>query len=475
MLPVGRFSKTDAWIAGTWTDPGARFRVINPATGETIAEVADCGPEEARRAVEAAETAFRAWSGTSVYERSAVLWRLRDLMLEHREDLARLMSLEMGKPIKESRGEVVYAAGFVEWYAEEAKRIFGEIIPASTLEKRILIQAAPVGPVYGITPWNFPAAMVTRKLAPALAAGCSFILKPAEQSPLTALALAELLHEAGLPPGVFQVITTHDPAGVSQVILDDPRIRKLTFTGSTEVGSKLYAQAAATVKRVSLELGGHAPFLVFEDADLDKAVKEAVTCAFRNTGQTCVCANRIYVHEAVAGRFLEAFVEAVRGLKVGDPLDESTDIGPLVDQQGFDKVKAHVDDALRRGAKALLGGTPLAPGGRAGGYYFVLDGAGRRGRRHAGRARGDLRAGGPGPHLRQRRGGGAPGQRHPLRPCGLRLHQGREPGVPGHGGAGVRHRGRERRRAGHAPGALRRRKAVGRGPRGRDLWDRRVY
>jgi len=371
MLPVGRFSKTDAWIAGTWTDPGARFRVINPATGETIAEVADCGPEEARRAVEAAETAFRAWSGTSVYERSAVLWRLRDLMLEHREDLARLMSLEMGKPIKESRGEVVYAAGFVEWYAEEAKRIFGEIIPASTLEKRILIQAAPVGPVYGITPWNFPAAMVTRKLAPALAAGCSFILKPAEQSPLTALALAELLHEAGLPPGVFQVITTHDPAGVSQVILDDPRIRKLTFTGSTEVGSKLYAQAAATVKRVSLELGGHAPFLVFEDADLDKAVKEAVTCAFRNTGQTCVCANRIYVHEAVASRFLEAFVEAVRGLKVGDPLDESTDIGPLVDQQGFDKVKAHVDDALRRGAKALLGGTPLAPGGRAGGYYFA--------------------------------------------------------------------------------------------------------
>jgi succinate-semialdehyde dehydrogenase/glutarate-semialdehyde dehydrogenase len=273
-------------------------------------------------------------------------------------ELARLMAQEMGKPVTEARGEVRYAVSFVEWYAEEAKRVYGETVPSQAAHKRILVQPQPVGPVYAITPWNFPAAMITRKAAPALAAGCSVVLKPAEQSPLTALRLAELWVAAGGPPDVFQVLSASDPVAVSEVFFDDPAIRKLSFTGSTEVGVRLAAQAAKTMKRVSLELGGHAPFLIFGDADVDAAVREVVASKFRNAGQTCVCANRIYVHDAVHDAFVERLASAVSGLRVGDPLEEATQIGPLVDAQGLGKVRAHVDDAVARGARAVVGGAP---------------------------------------------------------------------------------------------------------------------
>ncbi len=334
----------------------ATFAVMNPATGKSVADAPDNGPSEARAAVARAVAAFAAWRRTTAYERSTVLRAWASRMLAHDLELARLMAQEMGKPVTEARGEVRYAVSFVEWYAEEAKRVYGETIPSQAAHKRILVQPQPVGPVYAITPWNFPAAMITRKAAPALAAGCSVVLKPAEQSPLTAVRLAELWVDAGGPADVFQVLPTSDPVALSTVFFDDPAIRKLSFTGSTEVGVKLAAQSAKTMKRVSLELGGHAPFLIFADADVDRAVAEVAASKFRNAGQTCVCANRIYVHDDVHDAFVEKFTTLVSALRVGDPLDEATQVGPLVDVQGRDKVRAHVDDAVARGARAVVGG-----------------------------------------------------------------------------------------------------------------------
>jgi succinate-semialdehyde dehydrogenase / glutarate-semialdehyde dehydrogenase len=340
------------------------FEVQNPATGARVDSVANAGPAEARAAARRAIDAFPGWRDRTAYDRSSVLRRWFTLMLQDEDRLARLMTEEMGKPITESRGEVKYAAAFVEWYAEEAKRVYGETVPSQFAHKRLLVRPQPVGPVYAVTPWNFPAAMVTRKAAPALAAGCTVVLKPAEQSPLTAVRLEELWREAGGPADVFQVLATTEPADVSAVFFDDPAIRKLTFTGSTEVGVRLAALAAKTVKRVSLELGGHAPFLVFDDADLDAAVREVAASKFRNTGQTCVCANRIYVQAGVHDEFSRRLADLVRGLRVGDPLDPATHIGPLVDRQGHEKVTAHVADALSKGAQALVGGRPGA------GLYF---------------------------------------------------------------------------------------------------------
>ncbi|MEZ0320972.1 MAG: NAD-dependent succinate-semialdehyde dehydrogenase [Thermus sp.] len=346
----------EAFLGGRWRSLPRRFPVVSPATGEVVAEVADCGEREAQEALEAAVAAFPGWSGATAYERAKVLRRWYELILEHQEPLARLMALEMGKPLKEGRGEVAYAAGFVEWYAEEAKRIYGETVPSQFPQKRILVRYEPVGPVYGITPWNFPAAMVTRKAAPALAAGCTFVLKPAEESPLTALYLAWLFEQAGGPPGVFQVLPTSDPEGVSRPFLEDERIRKLTFTGSTEVGVRLYEKAARTLKRVSLELGGGAPVLVFADADLERAVAETLRAKFRNAGESCVAANRILVEAPIAEAFAEAYAERVRALRVGDPLAEETDIGPLVNEAALRKVQAHVEDALSLGARRVVGG-----------------------------------------------------------------------------------------------------------------------
>jgi len=349
----------------------SNFPVVSPATGQAVGEVLDAGPDEARRCVDAAVAAFPSWRASTAYERATILRRWNDLVLAHVDELARIIAQEMGKPVAEARGEVRYAASFIEWYAEEAKRVYGETLPSQAAGKRLIVNRQPVGPVYAITPWNFPAAMVTRKAAPALAAGCTFVLKPAEQSPLTALRLLELWQAAGGPPGVLQVITTLNPAAVSEVFLSDPRIRKLSFTGSTEVGMRLYAQSASTMKRISLELGGHAPFLVSEDAELDAAVREVCASKFRNAGQTCVCVNRIYAHESIRAEFTRRLAEAVRALKMGDPLDETTQIGPLVDAAGLAKVREHVDDAIARGARALTGGT------QNGGLYFaptVLDG-----------------------------------------------------------------------------------------------------
>jgi succinate-semialdehyde dehydrogenase / glutarate-semialdehyde dehydrogenase len=347
-----------------WQEAKRTYRISSPATGKVLAEVADCGPEEAQQAAALAWRAFETWRTTSAFERSDVLTRFHDLMMAHQGELAETMSREMGKPIKEARGEAAYAAAFVKWYAEEAKRVHGEVFPSQATSKRLLALKQPVGPVYAVTPWNFPAAMVTRKAAPALAAGCTFILKPAEQTPLSALHLAALWEEAGGPAGTFQVLPCHDPRPVTRVLMDDPRIRKVTFTGSTEVGKLLYRQAADTVKKMSLELGGHAPFLVFEDADLDKAVREAINCKFRNAGQTCVCTNRIYVQESIAEAFADAYAKAAEALRVGDPLEEATDIGPLVSAEGLEKVERHVRDALEKGATLKTGGEAT------GGLYF---------------------------------------------------------------------------------------------------------
>jgi succinate-semialdehyde dehydrogenase/glutarate-semialdehyde dehydrogenase len=345
-----------AYIAGAWAALPRTFAVVSPATGETLAQVADCGPAEARQAVDAAASAFATWRSTTVYERAATIQRWHDLVLEYEAELGRMMAQEMGKPISEARGEVRYAASFISWYAEETKRLNGDIVPSQFTNKRLLVSQQPVGPVVAITPWNFPAAMITRKAAPALAAGCTIIIKPAEQSPLMALALAQLWQEAGGPPSTLQVLPTSNPAPVGTVLLDDERIRKLTFTGSTEVGRQLYVRAAASLKHVSLELGGHAPFLIFADADLDAAVREVLGSKFRNAGQTCVCANRIYVHETIRYAFAERLAAAVAALRMGDPLDPATQIGPLVDAQGLAKVEAHVADALTQGAQLLTGG-----------------------------------------------------------------------------------------------------------------------
>lgn len=340
--------------------PAARTYALSaPADGQKLAQVADLGPEAAEAAAELAWSSFATWRDTTAFERSRLLTRWQELMLENSEELAVTMAREMGKPITESRGEVAYAAGFVGWYAEEAKRVYGDNFPSAAHNKRLLTLKQPVGPVLAITPWNFPLAMVTRKAAPALAAGCTMILKPAEQTPLSALLLGKLWLDAGGPPGTLQVLPTSDPAPLTQALLADERIRKLTFTGSTEVGRLLYEQSAATVKRISLELGGHAPFIVFGDADLDDAVAQVMASKFRNAGQTCVCANRIYVHASVADEFAERYAEATSALVVGDPLDERTQIGPLVDEQALAKVERHVADALNGGAKLLTGGKRL--------------------------------------------------------------------------------------------------------------------
>ena len=334
----------------------ATFDVINPATSAVLDRAPDASVADAEAALEKSVAAFASWKAKTPFERSAVLRKWYELILKDEDTIARLMTQEMGKPITESRGEVKYAAAFVEWYAEEAKRAYGQIVPTHANNKRMFVMRQPIGPVYAVTPWNFPAAMVTRKVAPALAAGCTVVLKPAEQSPLTALRLVELWVKAGGPADVFQVITTMDPVAVSAVFFDDARVRKLTFTGSTEVGIVLYQQAAKTIKRVSLELGGHAPFIVCDDADIPAAVQQVMASKFRNAGQTCVCTNRIYVHDKIHAPFADAMADSVRKLRVGDPMSDQTQVGPLVDKQGLDKVASHVDDALSKGANAVVGG-----------------------------------------------------------------------------------------------------------------------
>ncbi len=358
VMPILDLSKP-LYFTDDWEIAEKTYAINNPTTGKTILNIADCGVKEAKRAVKIADESFLLWRQKTAFERSKILMNWYELILEHVEELAQTMTLEMAKPIRESRGEVAYAAGFVNWYAEEAKRVYGETFPSHMANKRAMMIKQPVGPVFAITPWNFPLAMLTRKAAPALAAGCTVILKPAEQTPISALLLAKLWQDAGGPSGTLQVLPCEKPAELSELIIADPRIRKITFTGSTKVGKLLYKQSAETVKKISLELGGHAPFIIFEDADIELAVKEVVASKFRNSGQTCVCTNRIYTHSSIVSEFARAYAKSAQNLVVGDPADDTTDIGPLVNQASLQKVSSHVDDALSKGARIITGGKAL--------------------------------------------------------------------------------------------------------------------
>lgn len=360
--------REQAFINGQWLDAadGARHAIRNPASGEVIAEVPDLGALETRAAIAAAEAALPAWRALAAKERARLLRRWHDLVMASQEDIARLMTCEQGKPLAEARGEVAYGAAFIEWFAEEGRRVSGDVLPAPTADRRIVVLKQPVGVTAAITPWNFPVAMITRKVAPALAAGCTSVVKPAEATPLCALALAELAAQAGIPPGVLNIVTTARPAVVGAELTASPVVRKLSFTGSTAVGKRLMADCAGTVKRLSLELGGNAPFIVLDDADLDAAVAGAMASKYRNAGQTCVCANRMLIQDGVFDAFAGKLVAAVRALRVGSGLDETSQIGPLINDAATSKVDRLVSAALAEGARALTGGRRHALGG---GYY----------------------------------------------------------------------------------------------------------
>ena len=370
--------KTDAFINGKFVPAktNARFVVTNPANGQNIAEVADLGADGIAVAIDAAEAAGPAWASRTAKDRAAILRRWYDLCIEHADDLAAILTAEMGKPLAEAKGEILYGSSFIEWFAEEAKRISGDVLESPFPDKKFLVLKQAVGVFGAITPWNFPNAMITRKVSPGLAAGCTCVLKPAEQTPLSALALAELARRAGFPAGVMNIVTGMDAPAMGNKLCADQRVRKITFTGSTEVGRILMRQSAETIKKVSLELGGNAPLIVFDDADLDEAVEGAIASKYRNAGQTCVCANRIFVQSGIYDDFAWALSEKVGAMKVGDGFEEGVSQGPIIDQQGFDKIERHVADALSKGAAVSVGGAPHERGGT---FYqpTVLTGASR--------------------------------------------------------------------------------------------------
>ncbi|HCT7945134.1 TPA: NADP-dependent succinate-semialdehyde dehydrogenase [Raoultella ornithinolytica] len=356
--------RQQAFINGEWRDALSSdvITVTNPANGEVLGSVPKMGAEETRDTIQAAHRALPAWRQLTAKERAAILRRWFDLMMANQDDLARLMTLEQGKPLAEAKGEIGYAASFIEWFAEEGKRIYGDTIPGHQADKRLIVIKQPIGVTAAITPWNFPAAMITRKAGPALAAGCTMVLKPASQTPFSALALAELARRAGIPDGVFNVVTGSASA-VGNELTGNPLVRKLSFTGSTEIGRQLMAQCAQDIKKVSLELGGNAPFIVFDDADLDKAVEGAMASKFRNAGQTCVCANRLYVQDGVYARFAEKLQQAVEQLHLGDGLQAGVTTGPLIDEKAIAKVQEHIADAVGKGARVITGGKVDALGG----------------------------------------------------------------------------------------------------------------
>ena len=361
--------REEAFLAGEWvkSQSGKTFNVVNPARGDVIAKVADISREETAKAIDAAYDAQKSWAAKTGKERAKILRKWFDLMMENQEDLAIIMTAEQGKPLAEARGEVAYGASFVEWFGEEAKRIYGETIPGHMADKRITVIKQPIGVAAGITPWNFPNAMIARKVAPALAAGCSFVIRPASQTPLSAIAMAVLAEQAGVPKGVFSVVPSEDASGIGKEFCENFKVRKLTFTGSTQVGRILLRQAADNVMKCSMELGGNAPFIVFDDADIDAAVQGAIACKFRNNGQTCVCANRIYVQDGVYDEFSAKLKAAVEALKVGDGLEAGTDLGPLIEPKAVEKVREHLEDALAKGGKVLTGGEA----GPLGGQFFL--------------------------------------------------------------------------------------------------------
>ncbi len=352
------FIMNKAYIDGQWVaaQDGKGFPVTNPADGKLLGLVPDLGVTDTEKAIAAAKKAFPLWAKKTAKERAKIMRAWFELILKHADGLAALLTAEQGKPLKEAKGEIVYGAAFIEWFGEEAKRAYGETIPTFKPDARVFVIKQPVGVVAAVTPWNFPNAMITRKVAPAIAAGCTVVLKPAEDTPLSALALAKLAEEAGLPPGVLNIVTTTDAKGVGEVLTTHPDVRKISFTGSTEVGKILFRQASSTVKKMSLELGGNAPFIVFESADLDKAADGAIICKFRNAGQTCVCANRIYVQDSVYDAFQAKLVERVKKLKTGPGDRDGVEIGPLINEQGIEKVRRHVADAKAKGAKVICGG-----------------------------------------------------------------------------------------------------------------------
>jgi len=357
--------RQQAYVDGAWVnaDGGATREVLNPATGARLGTVPDMGAAETRRAIEAAHRAFPGWAARTAKDRAAALRRWYELMMANQDDLAVLMTAEQGKPLAESKGEIAYAASFIEWFAEEGKRLYGDVIPGHQSDKRILVLRQPVGVVAAITPWNFPAAMITRKAGPALAAGCTFVCKPAMQTPYSALAMAELAARAGVPAGVLNIVTGADAAAIGGEMTSNPVVRKLTFTGSTAVGKRLMAQCAGTLKKLSLELGGNAPFIVFDDADLDAAITGALASKYRNTGQTCVCANRLLVQAGVYEAFTRKLVDAVGRLRIGNGLEGPTDQGPLIDTNALAKVEQHIADAVKKGARIAQGGKRHALGG----------------------------------------------------------------------------------------------------------------
>jgi succinate-semialdehyde dehydrogenase/glutarate-semialdehyde dehydrogenase len=359
---MNSFLRTGHYIGGEWHDSGSTYPVLNPATGEVIAQVAEGGVAETTQAIAAAERAFPAWRAMTAKERGIRVRRWGELMLENRDALAELLSLEQGKPLAEARGEVGYAASFFEWFAEEAKRGYGDVIPSPNPNAKIIVTREPVGVVAAITPWNFPLAMITRKAGPALAAGCTMVLKPSEDTPLSAFALAVLAEKAGIPAGVFNIVSG-DAVAIGGVLTESEVVRKLSFTGSTRVGKLLAKQSADTLKKLSLELGGNAPFIVFDDADIAAAVQGAMASKFRNTGQTCVCVNRFYVQDGVYDAFTQALTAAVRNMRVGNALQGEVEQGPLINAAALKKVETHVADALLKGAKVLTGGKPHALGG----------------------------------------------------------------------------------------------------------------
>lgn len=371
--PIIGHSEYGLLINGEWrpADNGATFPVTNPATGETLTVVPDAGADETHAAIDAAARALPAWAAMVAGARAELLRKAAALMIERRERLATIMTLEQGKPLSEARGEISYAASFLSWFAGEAERIYGQLVPASVPNKRILVLRQPVGVTAMIAPWNFPTAMLARKLGPALAAGCTTICKPAEQTPLSALELGKLFIEAGFPPGVVNIVTCSDPVPFSETIFADERVRKISFTGSTEVGQALIIKSAATVKRMSLELGGNAPFIVFADADLTAAIPGALASKFRNAGQTCVCANRIFVQRSIYQQFADQFTKEVAKLQIGNGLQPETNIGPLIDMGARQKVEHHVSDATVSGAQVLLGGAPWADSQNRTGTFWL--------------------------------------------------------------------------------------------------------
>ena len=357
--------RSQAWLNGQWVDAPSQFEVTNPANGARITSVPNLSPAEADQAITAADTAFPAWSRKTGKERAQLMRKWFDLIIANADDLAKLMTAEQGKPLAEAKGEVMYGASFIEWFAEEAKRVNGDVLASPAADRRLITLKQPIGVCAAITPWNFPIAMITRKIAPALAAGCTIVIKPAEQTPLSALALAELAHRAGIPAGVINVLTadSENSIAIGKVLCDSPKVRHLSFTGSTPVGRILMAQSAPTIKKLALELGGHAPFIVFEDADIDAAIEGAMISKYRNAGQTCVCTNRFYVHDTVHDAFVRKLADAVGKIKVGYGVDASVQQGPMIDAQAVEKVSEHVADALAKGAKLESGGHAHALGG----------------------------------------------------------------------------------------------------------------